>query len=292
MKKFLISSVVASLVVSSCFAGDVASKDTSVEHIKAVAVNNATLKAKKQNADIKLVQEAVDSIKYVEVAITALENTNKQKASKYLEKALGKLEFTLSSKKVPELLPVDSFFVAKEFIGTSKSIKDAVKLAKKLLDDNRVQEAKKILAPLTSEISITTINIPLATFPDALKEASKLIHNNKIEEAKAVLATALSTLVEVKKVIPVPLVEAMELIVTASNIAEKDVDEAKKLLNLAQEELKIAKYLGYVSSSDVTYKTLDNAIDELKSDIKSKEVKMLFKNLKDKLKDFTSKIFS
>ncbi|SFV53536.1 hypothetical protein MNB_SV-14-903 [hydrothermal vent metagenome] len=263
-----------------------------MEHIKAVAVNKATSEAKKQNADIKLVKEAVDSLKYVEDALNELDKNNKDKASEYLAKALGKLEVTLSSKKVPELLPVDSMFVANEFIGTSKTIKEAVKLAKEFLSDYRVQEARKVLAPLKSEITISTINIPLATFPDALKEASKLIHDNKTEEAKVVLAAALSTLVEVKKVIPVPLVEAMELIVTASNVAQKDTDEAKKLLNLAQEELKIAKYLGYVSSSDVTYKTLDNAIDELKSDIKSKEVKMLFKNLKDKLKDFTSKIFS
>jgi len=47
-----------------------------------------------------------------------------------------------------------------------------------------------------------------------------------------------------------------------------------------------------VSKSDVTYKALDEAIDDIKDHITSKEIKAKFDALKAKLKDFTSKIFS
>jgi len=292
MKKILISTIVASLVVTGCVANEATLKDENVKHVNAIAINHATSEAKQKNADVKLVQEAVDSLKYAHDALNALEKNNKEEASKYLEKALGKLEVALSSKNVPELLPVDSTVTINEFIGTSDTIKDMVKLAKELLDDDKVQAAKEVLEPLKSEIGISVINLPLATYPNALKETAKLIHNDKVDEAKVVLGTALNTLVEVDTIIPIPLLEATALIEAAADVAEKDTDKAKLFLDAAKEELKIAKYLGYVSKSDVTYKALDDAIDALKLDIKSKEVKTLFTNLKDKVKDFTSKIFS
>ena len=292
MKKILISSIVASLVVTGCVANEATLKNTNVKHVNAVAINNAKSVAKQKNSEIKLVQEAVDSLKYAHDALNALEKNDTKAASKYLEKALGKLEVTLSSKKVPELLPVDSIVTVNEFIGTSDTVKDMVKLAKKLLDEDKVQAAKEVLAPLKSEIGISVINLPLATYPDALKETAKLVHNDKVDEAKVVLGTALNTLVEVDTIIPIPVLEATDLIAAAANIAEKDTEEAKIFLEAAQEELKISRYLGYVSKSDVTYKALDDAINALKSDIRSKEVKTLFTNLKDKLKDFSSKIFS
>ena len=47
-----------------------------------------------------------------------------------------------------------------------------------------------------------------------------------------------------------------------------------------------------MSSSDVTYKALDDAISSLKLDATATEVKGFFTSLQDKLKDFTSKIFT
>jgi hypothetical protein len=290
MKNILLSSLVASLLVTGCVAQTVTLKNESVKKVNTTAVKHATEDARHKTNEVKLVQEAIDSLKYAHNALAALENNNKKEASKYLEKALGKLEVTLASKNVPKLLPVDSVIAVDEFIGSSETIENMVKLAKKLLDDDKVQAAKEILAPLKSEIGITVINLPLATYPDALKETAKLVHDNKVKDAKVILDTALNTLVKTETIIPIPLIKATDLIAAAS--IEKDIDKAKIYLDAAQEELKIAKSLGYVSKSDVSYKTLDDAIDELKSDIRSKEVKTLFTNLQTKIKDFTSKIFT
>jgi len=290
MKKILLSSLVASLLVTGSFAKETAPKGASVEQVNKIAIKNAKEEVKKH--EIKLVQEAVDSLVYANEALVSLEKGDKEKASKSLEKALGKLEVTLASKNVPELLPVDNIITIEEFIGSSNTIKEIVKLAKELLDDDRVQAAKEVLKPLKSEIGITVVNLPLATYPDALKETAKLIHDNKVDEAKVVLATALHTLVEVETIIPIPLATASDLIALASDTVEKDSQRAKLYLDAAKEELKKARYLGYVSKSDITYKALDDAIDALKIDITSTKVKSMFTNLKEKVATFTSEIFS
>lgn len=290
MKKLFLSSLVASLLVTTCIAKEATAQNTVVKQVNSTAISKARKNAMENQ--VKVIEEAVDSLKYAHDALDELYKGNKEKASKSLEKALGKLEVTLASKNVPKLLPVDSHISVNELITSSDAIKKAVKHAKELLDDDKLQAAKVILEPLKSEIDITVVSLPLATYPNALKETAKLIHDNKIDEAKVVLDLALNTLVVTEKIIPIPLVEATELIAEAAKVAEKDPKTAKLYLDAAQEALKISKQLGYVSSSDVTYKALDDAISSLKLDATSAEVKGFFTNLETKLKDFTSKIFS
>ncbi len=290
MKKLFLSSLAASLLVTASIAKEATPQNTAVKQ-----VNNAAISKARKNAmenQVKVIQEAVDSLKYAHNALNELYKGNQEKASKSLEKALGKLEVTLASKNVPKLLPVDSHIAVNELITSSNAIKEAVKHAKDLLDDDKLQAAKAILEPLKSEIDITVVSLPLATYPNALKETAKLIHDNKIDEAKVVLDLALNTLVVTEKIIPIPLVEATELIAAAAEVAEKDPKTAKLYLDAAQEALKISKQLGYVSTSDITYKALDDAISSLKLDATSAEVKGFFTNLENKLKDFTSKVFS
>ena len=290
MKKLFLSSLAASLLVTACIAKEAIPQNATVKQVNNVAISKARKNAMENQ--VKVIQEAVDSLKYAHNALDELYKGNKEKASKSLEKALGKLEVTLASKNVPKLLPVDSHIFVNELITSSDAIKEAVKHAKELLDDDKLQAAKAVLEPLKSEIDITVVSLPLATYPNALKETAKLIHDNKIDEAKVVLGTALNTLVVTEKIIPIPLIEATELIASADEVAEKDPKRAKLYLNAAQEALKISKQLGYVSSSDVTYKALDDAISSLKLDATSAELKGFFTNLENKLKDFTSKVFS
>jgi len=290
MKNILLSSLVASLLITGTYAKETVAKDATVKQVNKVSLDNAKKDASKQI--IKAEKDAIESLKYAQYALIALDKGDKKEATSNIEKALGKLEVTLASKNIPKLLPVSSQVTIAEFIGTSDTIKKIVKESKDLLDDYKVQAAKEALSPLKSEIISTVVSIPLATYPQALKETATLIHDNKVEEAKILLATALSTLVEVETVTPIPLVEATDLIAAAAAIAQEDTDKAELYLNAAQEQLKIAKYLGYVSHSSITYKALDDAIVALKLDIKSKEIKSLFTNLQTKIKDFTSNMFS
>ncbi len=290
MKRLAVSAVVASLLLSGgLYAKETAKKGASTQEIKQVAVNNAKEDARKKA--VKLVQEAIDSLGFAHQALAALDKNDIKTAKASIEKALGKLESILASKKVPELLPIDNVVRVSEFVGTSAHAKEALKEVRKLLDEGKVQEARLALNALQSEIDITVVNLPLGTYPDALKLAAKHLHNGQNEAAKAVLATALSTFVEVTQVVPLPLLKAHDLIVAAESMAKEKKETALKYLESARDQLKVAEVLGYVSDSDVSYKALYETIDKVEKEIKGpNKAEALFKSLKEKLKSFADKV--
>ena len=197
MKKILSSIVVAGLLVTSSLASD-----TKTENVK----HNAVLKAEKTQD--KLVIEAIKALKYTADANEYLNHKNTKLAIESLKKAIGELTIVLNSPKAPYLLPVDVKMQAYEYAGDIKNIAVQVKAAKKAVEDNNLPLAREILNSLKSEIDISTINIPLATYPSAIKLAVKYLNENKIKEAQDVINMALNTLV-----IPIP-----KTIFTYSNI--------------------------------------------------------------------------
>ena len=292
MKKVILSAIAATMIVG-------VSAEAKVEGAPSATVkqiNTATVKQAKSDAlshQKKMVQEAIDSLKNAHEALVLLDKKDKEGAVKSIEKALGKLEVILAAKTSPKLLPIKSYVVVNEFIGTSDGIKATVKLAKELLSGGKVQQARKILMPLTSEVDVTTVSLPLVSYPDALKLAAKYIHSDKISMAKEVLAIALNTFDETTVIVPLPLLKATDLIAAASNVAAKDKDLAIRYLNGASENLKVAEALGYVSKSTVTYQVLQDKIDAVKKEIKGKnKAEKLFESLKEKLADFKAKVFS
>jgi Asp-tRNA(Asn)/Glu-tRNA(Gln) amidotransferase C subunit len=292
MKKFLLSAVAASLLVSTgAIAKEVAAKDATVKEVNRIAVNNA--KEDARNNQAKLVREAVESLKLAQMAVLALEHNDAEAATKHLEQALGKLEVIMAAKNAPKLLPVDNIIKVQEFIGTADDVEKTVKAVEDLLEKGRVQEARYLIAPLASEIDITTVNLPLATYPDALKLAASYIHDKKYDKAKEVLYIALSTFVNETQIIPIPLLESVDLITAASKIAKENKQLALTYLDAADKALDLAEALGYVSESETTYKALHEKIEEVRKEIKGKnKAEKLFESLIEKLKEFKSKVTS
>ncbi len=279
MKKILGSVLVASLLFSSAYA-------TSSRVISKDAISVAKQHAK-NDSKASLVKEAIDAVMLTQKVLVAIDKKNTKQAIKDIEKAIGKLEVVLAKKDAPLMLPIDASMSAVEFSAPSSTIKKGLKEVKELLDDGKVQEARVLLNTFQSEIDITTVNLPLASYPSALKLAARYLHDNKLKEAKDVLEMALSTLVTTKVVIPIPLITADALIHDAQKIAKKDKKQALKHLELAKEELKKAELLGYTSDSDVTYKVLQKAINKIEKEIKGKNrAEKLFEELINKLKSF------
>ena len=292
MKKLLLSAITASLLVStSGFAKEQAAKDATVKQVNKIAISNA--KEDAQNHQTKLVKEAIESLKYAHNAVIDLEHKDAKKAKEDLEKAIGKLEVIMAAENAPKLLPIDNVIRVQEFVGTASDVDKAVKAAKDLLDEGKVQEARALMIPLVSEIDITVVSLPLASYPDALKLAAKYVHDGKLEKAKEVLYIALSTFTEVTQVVPIPLLESADLIAAASRVAKEDKARALKYLDAASDALDVAEKLGYVSESTTTYKMLHEKIEEVKKEIKGKnKAEKLFESLAEKLKEFKSKIIS
>jgi tetratricopeptide (TPR) repeat protein len=292
MKKILVSTLLANLlVVGGVYAKDV-SDTQSIKSVNTKAVSDARSDAVKK--EVKLIQEAISSLKLTTEALKDLDKNDPKKAQEDIEKALGKLEVILSSKDAPKSLPIDNTMVVYEYIGDKETLKESVKEVKKLINDGKIQVARELLDTLRSEIDVGVVALPLATYPDALKLAGKYIHDKKIEKAKGVLQLALSTFDKSISVIPIPLIKATELLaVSASLSKEGKKDEALKYLQSAEDELDMAEILGYVSHSDSTYKSLHESIKEVRKEIKGKnEAQKLFDKLKESLKDFKDKIFS
>ena len=284
MKRLLVSVVTAGLLISGAFA----SAATKAESNK--AVSEAKAKVVKEQKELKIVKEAVEAVALTNKVLVELDQGKKDEAIKDLEKAIGKLEVVLSAPKAPALIPIDSAIEVVDFPGSVDDIKTALISAKALLAENRVQEARRILDTLRSEIVLKIINLPLASYPAALKLAAKFLHEDRIDEAKNVLNQALATFVEVDVVTPIPLLQAIHLVEVAKEEAKKDKQKALDMLKSAKLALKKAEALGYTSTSDTTYKMLEDAIEKIEKEVKGKNrAEKLFEDLIKKLKEFKQK---
>jgi tetratricopeptide (TPR) repeat protein len=290
MKNILLSTLLSSLLLSSGLYAQ--SEIKSVKEVNKSAVKKGTQDALANQK--RLISEAINSLKYTDEALVALNKNETKSAQKSIEKALGKLEVILAAKDAPKFLPIDSRVTMVEYVGTADDVKHTVDSVRDLLKHNKVQVARTLLNTLQSEIDITVVSLPLVTYPDALKLAAKYLHENQIDKAKSVLEVALSTFDTTTTVVPLPLLKATDLIdVSASLSKNGKKEDALKYLKAAEDELDVAEALGYVSHSDTTYKALHSAIKDVRKEIKGKnEAEKLFDKLKKELKDFKDKIFS
>ncbi len=283
MKKVILSMTVAALLCGTPLMAK------SSAEVSQNALSNAKVQAK--DKQVHVVKEAVNALVLTQKVLVDLDKNDTKSAIKDLEDAIGKLEVILAAEKAPKLLPVSTSVTAVEYIGDAKEIKKNLDLVESLLDEGKVQKARKLLYTLQSEIDIISVNLPVSSYPDALKLAAKYLHDDKVEQAKTVLVTALNTMVEDIVVIPIPVLKADALIVAASKIAKTEKEQALKHLAQAQVELEKAKLLGYTSKSDVTYKSLKNAIQKAEKEIKGKnKAEKLFEELINKIKSFKEKM--
>ena len=282
MKRILTSVALAGLIATNSFAMDAKTAKVS---------KDAVIKTEKNSQQkTKLVKEAINAIRNTQDALIYLEGKDNKNAINALKKASENLAVVLNSPNSPYLLPVDINLEAYQFQGNIKTVDSLVQKAKTLVMTNKLPKAREVLNTLRDEIAIKTINLPLATYPAALKLAIKYINENKAEEAKEILSMALSTLVEIKTIIPIPLVKAQNLITESSKIVTTDPQEAIKYLNESKIQLHLSRVLGYTSTSSTTYKMLKNKIDNLENKIKAKhQTNNLFERLIDKIKEFKNK---
>ncbi len=290
MKKTVLSTLVSTLLLSSVALAD-EHKNLTSQEVSTKATQVATKKA--QDSRVNLVQEALESLKFSAKALSELNGNKLDDAKKDIQLALGKLESILTAKDTPKLLPIENRILVKNFIGTSDDVKKIIEDVKKLLDNGKVQEAGELLISLQSEIDVTIVSLPLASYPDALKLASKYLIEKHPLKAKHVLEIALNTFAQEEHIIPIPLINALELVNVASKIAKDDKEQALKHLALAKDDLKKAELLGYVSSSTTTYKQLEELIEKTEKEVKGpNKAEKLFKELGEKIKEFKEKILS
>jgi hypothetical protein len=237
-----------------------------------------------QQAQSTLDKDAVTAITETQNAIKAIADNKPDQALASIERASGKIHVLTARNPATALLPVDSEIVVIDSAPVDvEAIRERARAAKKAMDDKDYPTARVILESLASEIRVRTYHLPLATYPDALKQAARLLDQKKTQEANQVLATALSTLVIVDRVKPLPILIAKASVDAANNIRQKDKDTALKLLSVAHGELDRAKELGY-AGNDPEYLAVDTMINDVEKQVKSNgDAKTVFASLRQKV---------
>ena len=245
--------------------------------------------------NLQIVNEAKDAVAGVQQALLDLEKKDNQAALATLQDDSKKLAAFLA--KNPNLslvtagIDVDIF----DFEGDADAIKTQLKQANTLLAKGKLQSARQLLGELASEMRVTTISVPIDTFPLSINKAVELINAGKTKEAITVLDDVLNALVESTEVIPLPLLRAEVLLAEASLVEhkedmskEKSRAEVLKLIDAAKEKLKVAALLGYGDKED--YKTLYTAINEINGVLHSEKSAAIWAKIKQTLTDLRNKI--
>jgi len=232
----------------------------------------------------QIVDEAAEALDATVAALAALEQGDSATALDKLSVATGKLDLLVSRYPESELLPVDVDVSEVDVGATTEQIAAIVDRAEDALDDGRVQVARRLLAPLASEIVIRTQSLPLAAYPVAMRLAVPLIEAGALDDAAIALRSALDTLVVTEEVVPLPVLRAEALVALAEARLEapavvESADEGKgeeaaatpapkELLAAARAELERADALGYGKASK-TYPDLVARLDELEKSLRA-----------------------
>jgi hypothetical protein len=248
-------------------------------------------KEMEQQAEQTVDKEAVAAIAETRNALKAIAANKTDEALKAIERATGKVSILLARNPAAALIPV-AYDV--EVIDAAPldipTIRDRARAAAIAFDAKDYPTARILLYGLTSETRSRTYNLPLATYPDALKEAAGLLDQKKNEEAATTLLTALSALVVIDRIRPLPLVLAQIDIDEAQAARDKDKSQAQKLLADARNQLDRARELGY-AGNDPEYAALNKIIADLQAQMKgNQDTASGFSRLKDEVAAFLKKI--
>jgi hypothetical protein len=238
----------------------------------------------RQQAENILDKEGIAAIAETQRAIDAINANLNSEALLALERASGKINVLLARNPATALIPVSHevvvFDTAPEDIDSIAEIADAAEAAI-VLDD--YPAARTLLYGLMSQLRVRTYNLPLATYSAALTETARLLDQKKNEEARMVLMSALSTLIAIDEVTPIPLLLAREAIKEAQAQRDNDKGSALAFLDAARYELGRAMALGY-AAQDPEYKALKDDISNIEKQVKRNEdTSSLFSKLQDRL---------
>jgi hypothetical protein len=292
MKKrnILISSILSVALATSLYANEA----TQSKEIKSVQnkVNNSThlsLKSKKHD----IVKEAINTINNTNLVLDALDKKDTKKALDLLANISGKLDVIIAQDPNLELLPVSISSVEHDLIIDKDTVFKIKKEAIKAIRDDRLQDARKLIKDLASEVVITTTSIPLVTYPSDIKAIVPLISNGKLEDAKLALHALLNSLVITKEVIALPVLRAKFLLENAEVLAEnkkrdnKKDEELKVLIDVSKYQLELAQSLGYGTKDD--FKPIYEQLEIIQDKIKNKNNGVgWFDKIKEKIKNLNN----
>jgi len=288
MKRLVTSSVVAVAVLFSSI--NLSAKESKLQMIQKSVKKEAQSQSKKFD---KTSQELLVALHKTFQALSALQYNKDKDAIKLLKEADKEFDSVLKKNPNLKLVPLENRVELFAFEGSAADVKVALESVAKLIKNHKTQAARDIMIPLKSEMDITTLFIPMDTYPTVIKNAIKKLEKNDKKEAVAQLVAGLDTLVGEQVVIPLPLLMAQDILYQASQMDKTKKENISKLVTLATDELKKAVYLGYVDENSKVYKDLRSSIKDLEKEIKGEnKVEKIYKDIKNEFKSMLDKFRS
>jgi outer membrane murein-binding lipoprotein Lpp len=306
-KNIISAIIIAAMLVTGCSKDK---KELSQTDDQARVEKVATLEMNKDSLDTKVIDDLKEQIVKRKIELTTealsvigethslLQEISKSKKNEAIKKGkelIGSLEILLAKDPELSLIPVDVDFRKNELITDVETVRKTAKLAQEAMDKGYYQLAADLLEGIRSEMVINTYLIPTATYPEAIKLAVIDLEADKPEEAKRVLQNVLSTVVIDETVLPLPVLNAEQMIIEASKIDAKDHENSDKVINLlknAEYQLSLAEEMGY-GKKDKDFKTLSESIKALKKSVEKKEDSgSRFDSLKQDIRKFQERLFS
>ncbi|BCG63476.1 MAG: hypothetical protein methR_P1190 [Methyloprofundus sp.] len=243
----------------------------------------------------QVVKEAADAFTATETALLALHNKQAKHAQAALEIASGNLHLLLARDPALSLVPIDVNVEIIEGVHDLKTIKKLQDELEDLIDDKRFQDARPIIDSLVDELRVTTVYLPLATYPATIDSIAPLVDAGKWAEAEEKLVALLDTFVLDEEITPLAIIRAEEKINKAFQIEysadfskDKDKNQISQLIKEARQHIKIAEALGY--ASEYEYKPLYDDIDELKKAIGTNGFKGEWAKIKQSMSSLKNKV--
>ena len=211
--------------------------------------------------------EATEALKQTEQALKALEEERIENALSALAVTTGKLELIVAREPDLALAPTDVSVTYHDILASNDDIERLIDSAEDALDDGRVQDARRLLNDMGSEIVTTVTELPLETYAAAIKKIAPMIDVGEIKQAKQDLETVLQTVVLTDYVTPLPYVRAEQWLKSAEELAEmserseKQNEELASLLVEVRKNMELGELLGYGNSD--SYASLHDELDQI-----------------------------
>ncbi len=261
-----------------------------------------------------LVQEAAKALEEIQTILELLADeekarTNTEKIFDLLRSAIGRLELVMARDPQLAAAPVDVRPILIEFGGTLEEVRATRETIVAMVEEERLQPARRALQPFAEEIVVRVIQLPLAAYRDALLLTARLVDQARHEEARTALETVLNTVVASDDILPLPLLratawldQAVRLLETGQTLTAEQraaaeaearargesgkVDETEDpavLLREAERELARAEAFGYITAD--TLDSLRERLDDIRDQLKDRasaaaSIKALMENIR------------
>ena len=231
-------------------------------------------------------KEILDGLNATFKAMTSLKHHDLKSAETLLTTATNLFDKALKKEPNLKLVPIDIQTVFDDHALTLENVTSIKKNALRMVNDNQPQEAIALLSQLKNQITMDITYLPMDIYPKATQKALDILKKGQKEAiVLPIITDALDTMVVTEITIPMPVLIAQSALTDASKFEKDKKETTTKLLNLAQKQLEIAKYEGYLTPYNTEYKVLSQDISTLKTKVSKGNVLV---NDYDKIKkDFT-----